>query len=195
MVMQAHRVSPVTEEQVPAAGEALAAAFVDDPLCVYTQPDIDARLSQFSWFFARLVRHGVKHGAAYCHSSHGRPDGVAVWQPPQAEDPPLDLVELEQQFGWEAYQRFSAYRHFERVRSQCMVGRPHWYLSVLGVRPDSQGQGIGASLLAPGLRNADQAGLPCFLETFVADNLVFYEHRGFDVLAAGVHLESRIPIW
>src|SRR5215813_10829530 len=121
----------------PAAGEALAAAFVDDPLCVYIQPDVDARLSQFSWFFAQLVRDGVEHGGAYCHNSLGRTDGVAVWQPPQAADPTPNLEELKKRFGLEPYQRFVAYRHLERVRSQAMADRPHWHLSVLGVRPDS----------------------------------------------------------
>jgi len=195
VITQADRVSLVTNRQIHPAGEALAAAFADDPLCVYTQPDVHARLDQFAWFFAQLVRDGVAHGGAYCHSSLGRPDGVAVWQLPEAEDPTPDLEELEQHFGGEAYERFIAYRHFERVRSQCMAGRPHWYLSALGVRPGSQGQGIGGALLEPGLRNADQDDLPCYLETFVAENVRFYEHRGFELLAAGLHLESRIAIW
>jgi GNAT superfamily N-acetyltransferase len=203
LITQADRVSLVTNRQIRAAGEALAAAFVDDPLCVYTQPDVHARLDQFAWFFAQLVRDSVAHGGAYCHSSLGRPDGVAVWQPPEAEvwqppeaeDPTPDLEELEQRFGREAYERFIASRHFERVRSQCTAGRPHWYLSALGVRPGSQRQGIGAALLEPGLRNADQDDLPCYLETFVPENVRFYEHRGFELLAAGLHLESRIAIW
>jgi len=173
----------------------LAAAFVDDPLCVYTQPDVDARLSQFSWFFGQLVRDGVERGGAYCHYSLGRPDGVAVWQPPMAEDPTPDLEELKKRFGLEACRRFVAYRHLEHVRSQAMAERPHWHLSVLGVRPGSQGQGIGSALLTPGLRKADQQGLPCYLATFVADDVLFYEHRGFELIAAGLHLESRIPIW
>lgn len=194
MVSQAHRVSFVTERKVSAAGEVLAQAFVDDPLCLYAQPDVGARLNQFAWFFAQLVRTGVEHEGAYCHSSLGRPDGVVVWKRLQAVESVAELDEMEERFGPESYRRFTAYRHFEHVHRQCMTG-PHWYLTVLGVAPGSQKQGIGAALLGPGLRKADQEGLPCYLETFVSDNVAFFEHRGFEVIAAGVHLDSRIPLW
>jgi GNAT superfamily N-acetyltransferase len=194
VVTQAHRVSLVTERQVSAAGEVLAQALVDDPLCVYTQPHIGARLNQFAWFFAQLVRAGVEHESAYCHTSLGRPDGVAVWKHLQTVESTPELDGMEERFGAESYRRFTDYRHFEHVHRQCMTG-PHWYLSVIGVAPGSQEQGIGAALLDPGLRKADREGLPCYLETFASDNVAFYEHRGFEVIAAGVHLGSRIPLW
>ena len=195
MLNQAHRVSLVGTKQIEAAGAVLAEALADDPLCIYTQPDVEARLRQFAWYFAEIVRHGVEQRASFCHIDLGRPDGIAVWQPPHANDPAADQEGLRRRFGPEAYERLTAYRHFEHVRSQSMAGRPHWYLSIVGVDPSSQGQGIGAALLTPGLQLADEQGLPCYLETFVSDNVLFYEHRGFEVIAAGVHLESRIPIW
>jgi hypothetical protein len=40
--------SPLAQEQTRAAGEALARAFSNDPLCVYTRPDPDARIAQFT---------------------------------------------------------------------------------------------------------------------------------------------------
>jgi GNAT superfamily N-acetyltransferase len=167
---------------------------------VYTQRDVDARQRQFAWFFAQLIRDGVRKNGAYGHGCPGRPDGVAVWQRKETDESAPDVTatvepdELEQLFGPEAYRRFAAYRHFEEVHRQC-VADPHWYLAVVGVRPGFQGRGIGGALLAPVLLQADEEGLPCYLETFVADNVLFYEHRGFEVVAAGVHLESRIPFW
>jgi GNAT superfamily N-acetyltransferase len=194
LLRQTQRVSLVTERQISAAGEVLAQAFIDDPLCVYTQPDVGARLNQFAWFFAQIVRTGIEHDVAYCHRSLGRPDGVAVWKRLQETESTPELDGMEERFGRESYRRFTAYRHFEHVHRQC-VGGQHWYLSILGVTPSSRKQGIGAALLRPGLRKADQQGLPCYLKTFVPDNVAFYEHRGFEVIAAGVHLESRIPLW
>jgi hypothetical protein len=38
----------IADEQIVAAGEVLAHAFLNDPLCVFTQPDQEARLSQFT---------------------------------------------------------------------------------------------------------------------------------------------------
>jgi hypothetical protein len=50
----------IAEEQILAAGEVLALAFFNDPLCVYTQPDLEARMSQFTWLFTQFVREGAR---------------------------------------------------------------------------------------------------------------------------------------
>jgi GNAT superfamily N-acetyltransferase len=192
---------PIADEQIPAAGQVLARAFFNDPLCVYTQPDPDARLSQFTWLFTQLVREGAMQGGVYTNTCIDQPDGVAVWVPPQAGEPTAEVAvwsemdQMEQRFEPEPYRRFTeAYRHFEHVHHQCMAG-PHWYLALLGVSPHSQRQGIGGVLLTPVLRRADQEGLRCYLETFVADNVPFYEHHGFQVVEAGVEPQSRIAFW
>jgi GNAT superfamily N-acetyltransferase len=54
-----------------------------------------------------------------------------------------------------------------------------WYLSIVGVSPLAQGQGLGQRLLAPTLAEADAAGAPCYLETFSSRNVAFYERLGF----------------
>src|SRR5262245_53648838 len=157
MITQAHRVSPVTDGQIPIAGAMLAQAFIDDPLCVYTQPDIDARVIQFAWFFAQLVRDGVIQNGAYGLGALGRPDGVAVWQPPDSDlDTSIEREhdELRDLFGPEAYERFSTYRYFEEVHRRCMEC-PHWSLTLVGVLPSAQGRGIGGSVVAPFLKRAD----------------------------------------
>src|SRR5262245_7492109 len=46
------QITPIAEGQIAAAGEMLARAFFNDPLCVYAQPDPAARLSQFGWLSA-----------------------------------------------------------------------------------------------------------------------------------------------
>ena len=61
--------------------------------------------------------------------------------------------------------------------------------------PRCQGQGIGRALLTPVLQMADHEGIPCYLETFVWDNVPFYEHRGFQVVDAGVEPLSQITFW
>jgi GNAT superfamily N-acetyltransferase len=105
------------------------------------------------------------------------------------------MDQMGQRFGPEAYRRFTeAYRHFEHIHHQCMAG-PHWYLALLGVSPRRQGQGIGRALLTPVLRRADREALPCYLETFVSENVPFYERRGFRVVDAGVEPQSRVAFW
>src|SRR5262249_4891937 len=106
----------IAEEQIVAAGEVLADAFVNDPLCVYTQPHRDARMSQFTWLFTQLVRAAAAQGSVYTNTQLGRPAGVAVWLPPQGGGPAAEVAvwsemdQMEQCFGTEAYRRFTYLR-------------------------------------------------------------------------------------
>ena len=179
----------------------MARAFLNDPLRVYTQPDLEARMSQFTWLFTQLVRDAARQDGVYTNTRVGQPDGVAVWVAPQAEERTAEVAvwgemdQMEQRFGPQAYRRFTAaYRHFDHIHHQRMAG-PHWYLALLGVSPRRQDQGIGRALLTPVLRRADQEGLPCYLETFVSDNVPFYEHRGFQVVDTGVEPQSQVAFW
>jgi GNAT superfamily N-acetyltransferase len=121
--------------------------------------------------------------------------------PPQADEPKAEVSvwsemdQMIQRFGPGPYGRFTeAFRHFEHIHHQCIAG-PHWYLALLGVSPECQRQGIGGALLTPVLQRADQEGLSCYLETFVSDNVPFYQHRGFEVVEVGVEPQSKIAFW
>jgi len=57
-----------------------------------------------------------------------------------------------------------------------------WYLEVLGVDPDAQGDGLGGALIRHGLDFAAAAGAGAFLETSVAGNVPYYERFGFEVV-------------
>jgi len=195
------QITPIAEGQIAAAGEMLARAFFNDPLCVYAQPDPAARLSQFGWVFSRLIREGASQQSAYVSTFVRQPHGVAVWAPPQAGEPTVsevpgsEMEQWEQRLGPGAYHRFTtAYRHFEHIHHRCVAG-PHWYLGLLGVSPGLQRHGIGSALLAPVLRRADQDGLPCHLETFVPENVPFYQRHGFQVAHAGTEPLSGIRYW
>ncbi len=190
------QISLIADQRIPAAGEVLARAFFNDPLCVFTQPDPEARMSQFTWLFTDLVRDAARQRSVYVSACVNRPNGVAVWTRPQAggvaadeeRDPGTGQMELR--FDRGAYHRFtSACRHFERIRRQC-AGGPHWYLALLGVSPEWQGRGIGRALVAPVLQRADHERLPCYLETFVPGNVPFYEHLGFHVADAGILMRN-----
>jgi GNAT superfamily N-acetyltransferase len=191
----------IADDQIPSAGEVLAQAFFNDPLCVYTQPSREARMSQFTWLFTQLAREGALERGVYINARTDRPDGVAVWMPPQVGESTAEVAvwsemnQMAERFGPEAYCRFTeAFRHFERVHHRCMVG-PHWYLALLGVSPEYQRQGIGGALLTPVLQRADREGAACYLETFVADNVPFYERRGFQVLETGVEPKGVVAFW
>jgi ribosomal protein S18 acetylase RimI-like enzyme len=57
---------------------------------------------------------------------------------------------------------------------------PHWHLSVIGVAPAAQGNGLGATLIRRGLARCDQQLLPAYLESTKVSNVPLYEHFGFE---------------
>jgi GNAT superfamily N-acetyltransferase len=65
--------------------------------------------------------------------------------------------------GADAYWRII---DFMRPRALAVVPESAWYLSIVGVTPSAQGQGIGSRLIEPTLAEADEAGVDCYLETF-----------------------------
>jgi GNAT superfamily N-acetyltransferase len=74
---------------------------------------------------------------------------------------------------------------------------PHWYLNVLSTVPDRQGQGLGASTLAPLLAICDVEGVPAYLESSNPRNIPFYERQGF-ALTGEITLPdcpSLFPMW
>ena len=86
--------------------------------------------------------------------------------------------------GRDAYRRII---DFMRPRAAAAVTETAWYLSIVGVTPSAQGQGVGKRLIAPTLADADDAGVDCYLETFDRRNPSFYQRLGF--LAVGYHAE------
>ncbi|MEI8057632.1 MAG: GNAT family N-acetyltransferase [Actinomycetes bacterium] len=80
------------------------------------------------------------------------------------------------QVGEQAWACLCAY---EDALANSEPERPYWYLGVLATDPARHGQGLASEVLAPILAIADEAGLPCWLETSTLSNVRFYEHRGF----------------
>jgi ribosomal protein S18 acetylase RimI-like enzyme len=62
-------------------------------------------------------------------------------------------------------------------------GSIHWHVELLGVESDLRGQGIGGTLMAEVLRQADASGEPVYLETDTPRNVEFYRRLGFEVVA------------
>ncbi|GCE30936.1 N-acetyltransferase [Dictyobacter alpinus] len=184
------------EEQIPAIGKILSQSFFNDPIDVYTLPDPEPRLNLFAWVFEALVRDSFPLGHTYTTIGG---DGVAVWLPPQTGEaqPEMghELEQIEEHLGREAALRFTdTFAYLEDVHHQYMHD-PHWYLQLLGVASYRQSQGIGGALIAPILAQADREGTPCYLETFVASNVPFYERRGFKILTSGEEPKSKVPYW
>lgn len=174
------------------------AALVDslryDPFYVTITRDFAANEALRRHALARYFDYSMSEGAR-----RGRlvvwPDqaiGAAVWLLPaepsvyetEATAKAEFLAETLGATGVDAYRRII---DFMRPRATAAVVESAWYLSIVGVTPSAQGQGIGRRLIETTLAEADDAGVDCYLETFDQRNPAFYQRLGFS--AAGSHAE------
>jgi len=188
--MNAPRITTLARSRAGEAANVLARAFFDDPLTLFTLPDAAHR----ALALPRLMRVAVTNAldGGHIDATRGRVRGVAIWlspEPPGAaeavERGEQTRARLARALGPQGWERMNLARNALGERFDADISEPVWHLTLLGVDPVRQGEGVGAALLAPILARADSAGVACYLETFKGENLAFYHKHGFDVLAEG----------
>ena len=108
--------------------------------------------------------------------------GAAMWLPPGAShEPSLKAssrlaVAILGQGSVPTLRRAMA---AGKALSAALPSEPHVYLSAIGVRPESQGQGLGQRLMAPVLHRCDELGLPVYLESSNPAKHGFHAGHGF----------------
>jgi GNAT superfamily N-acetyltransferase len=172
-------VRTVTRADGPAVTRALSGAFFDDPVFRWIYPDEGRRAGALPGFFdlfgEAIGRHGVSLAV-------GDGVGAALWVPPGEQ-----VVEEPEAAGFMRALAALAPEDAERLETCFEVMEAHhpaarcWYLNLLGVRPEHQGQGIGSAMLRVALARADEAGEPAYLEATTPANRRLYERHGFAV--------------
>jgi hypothetical protein len=192
-------VAKLGRAQFARATEVLANAFQADPMFRYllSKPD-RIRASDVKALFELTLNYCQPYNHIYTTTSELK--GIAIWTPPKHSN--LNLlwlapmaITLPFQLGWSSLRKIlTVLSKVEEYRQHYMT-QPHWYLEGLGVRANSQGQGIGALLLQPALKQADLDGHPCYLETSTEGGVRFYQRHGFEVITKTQLLENAPPMW
>jgi hypothetical protein len=115
--------------------ESLAAAFVDDPVMSWILSDPDQRPRRLAGMFGVLLKgHYLPQQTVWT-----TPDiaGAALWGPPGHGVVPTsavlrNVVDLLRALGTRSVRALRALTHVEHLRPK----DPHWYLGVLGTRPE-----------------------------------------------------------
>ena len=191
-------VTALTPAQWHPAVATLVSAFAEDPVAVHLFPDPAKRPAGMAHIFRMALRYGKHYGRTDVIQPCG---AVAVWVRPEYTTPSWARMVragfLASPFavGWSATRRMLDFEHFiSACRMRTMAG-PHWFLFCIGVRPDQQGQGLGAALIRHGLQRVQATGVPCYLETANERNLAFYQKNGFR-LVGQQHQPSDGPgVW
>jgi len=173
----------------PATPSAVA-ALEDDPfyrsICAPYDGDTVRRRAVLAKYFDYSIQEGRELGRCIHLADEAR--GVAVWLLPQAPEVESQAAQQKRTFlqtelsadGCANYYRIIK---FMSAKSATLVDDAAWYLSIVGVDPAAQGQGLGRKLLEPTIAEADRAGVTCYLETFSPRNLPFYQRLGFAAAA------------
>lgn len=163
----------------PRMEQALAEAFSTDPLMNWLFPGTEGRAEPgaLAAFMTAEVASHQTHGHAYVVDGRA----AALWAPPGASvdqnavtEVMVEHVEPEQfEASAETFLHMFEY-HPETA---------HFYLSMIGARDDSRGQGLGSVLLSRVLEICDTEGLVAHLESSNIRNVGLYERHGFEVVA------------
>ena len=176
--------------------EALCDALVEDAFYITLEQSVSAcdnprekllRYLDYSMVEAR------DDGTLYFPQAHQY--GVAVWSKPLPPERAAQQKQAKREFlqrhmGAANAARYDDISNFMSAQSDSLVGPSAWYLSIVGVLPAYQNQGLGAALIRPVLELADAAAVPTFLETFTPRNEPFYQRLGYHV--AGSFFEPTI---
>jgi GNAT superfamily N-acetyltransferase len=188
-----HQVRRAVPAQAAHLADVLAAAFAEDPFNAWLLPDRRSRVARLQrGFKAMLSEMYLPHGECYLS---GAGDAAAVWAKPGAWHVPGKvqlrmLPGLARTFGHRLPRALNGFEQLDKHHPEIP---PHWFLALIGVRPESQGKGIGTDIVAPILETCDATGTPAYLETSNARNLAFYHRLGFVIrdqfeLTRGPHI-------
>ncbi|MET9213763.1 MULTISPECIES: GNAT family N-acetyltransferase [unclassified Nocardia] len=181
---------------VRAAGDALGAAFQHDPVMSWILPDEHRRAVGLPRFFATMARHVFFPAGA--SDLAVRPDGsvagATLWTPPEHQ--PAASAELRvvpgliRAFG----RRTGAAKTLGDLLKKHHPSTPHWYLGMIGTRPEDRGAGYGHTLLSSRLDRIDADGAAAYLESSNPDNVPYYERFGFTVTDE-IRIPGGPPLW
>jgi GNAT superfamily N-acetyltransferase len=167
--------------------QALYDALVEDAFYITMEQQLgqqdEAREAMLRYLDYSMVE-ARDYGTLYFPESHRH--GVAVWSQPlaaerEAQKKRAKLDFLRHQISAESAVRYEGIADFMSSQSDVIVDTSAWYLSIVGILPAWQNRGLGQSLITPMLEEADQAGVPTFLETFTPRNEPFYQRLGYRV--------------
>ena len=110
--------------------------------------------------------------------------GVSVWLHPLSPERAIEKKRqreafLVDRFGDQVLARYQQIMVLMDANAAPLVDQDAWYLSIVGVLPEFQNQGLGQSLITPVLEAADRAGVATYLETFTPRNKTFYARLGY----------------
>lgn len=196
------KIRHLKSSEIEPASRILTKAFNKDPMFRYlgieTEQKSRINTDALKWYCNLSLYNCQPYNHIY--ATQGDLKGVAVWIPPGKPEMTTwqflkMLLALPSKCGWHRLGRCLSLFYALDRRHQEEMSEPHWTLSLIGVAPAYQGQGIGRLLLQPVFQQADRKGFPCYLSTFTPQAVCFYQKQGFEIIWRGKFSKDSPDIW
>ena len=138
----------------------------------------EAMLRYYDFSMQEAMRYGE------LHLSEDPMAGASIWSTPIDDNQKQRMAVEKERFLGDQMGQASLEKYQQMVRSMAqqsktLVPPGSWYLSIVGIAPPYQNQGLGSRLVRPILDRLDRQGYTCYLETFTPHNMTFYRQMGF----------------
>lgn len=191
-------VRPLTLADLDAACRVVEHAFACDPALLHLLPDPIQRARVAPHIARAFLRYGMSNGVVWCTEDVS---GVALRRPPGKEHMSLvgivtsGIAWLPIRLGLRATWRMLMADRETSARHRRLMRGPHWYLWMIAVDPDRQGEGLGGELMARTFAEADGLGVPCYLETSHPRAKAIHEAHGFVTQDEGPIPGTALMVW
>jgi hypothetical protein len=188
----------LSKQHIKPASSMLSRAFQNDPLIRWQIPNLYKRVMKIHSYWEFTLRIGIKYGEVYGTSKDL--EGIAIWRPPNT---PISywtylksgIFKFPFIFGIKSTKKITFSQAVkDSIRNILMKG-PYWYLELIAVDPNYQGQGFANMLLKPMIKRIDEKRLPISLETNLKKCISFYQHFDFSILEEIIIPNTNIVLW
>lgn len=155
--------------------------------------------TSLNWMFYGMIKFGLKYGRVlvsthYNHSGSREIQALSIWQHPY-NSKSLSMWKMLRVGLLRGISKGVGLKILYRVLSLITLSekthrsvldqseKPHWALYMLLVKPECQNMSVGASVLLPILKQADEASLPIYTIAYSPKPQLeqFLKRHGFDV--------------
>ncbi|MET1257357.1 GNAT family N-acetyltransferase [Aliikangiella maris] len=186
----------------PDLSQALYRALSKDAFYVTLQESIEGDAKQKKQAMLAYMDFSISEAQKYgaCYIPKNQHYGVSVWSKPipdeLSEQKKVEKISFIHEFlGQAAQQVYSDICNNMSDNAQPLVAKSDWYLSIIGILPDYQGQGLGPGLIENILQQTDKAGIATYLETFTKRNLTFYFRLGYQTVGDFFEPVTKAQYW
>ncbi len=163
--------------EISEATACIVAAFITDPLARFAWPSPHEHLHAMPLATREFAGGSFEHGTAYVTGDFC---GAALWLPPGVH-PNSEALETVFRDTAKPEHLDDLLATFEKM-DEWHPEEPHWYLPLVGVEPNAQGNGFGGALMRHAVARCDREGALAYLESSNPRNISLYERHGFEVM-------------